>query len=205
MGGGTQGPRAVPGTYTARLTLNQETQEATFKVLPDPRSKATPEDLQAQFTFLQEVQQKLTETHNAIRDIRTLRGQLTAITGPLKDQANAKDIVESAAAIDKKITQIEEALYQTKNKSGQDPLNFPIRLNNKLAALVGQASTGDYRPTEQAVAFKKEVTEQINQQLNQFKMIREQDLPALNKLIRDKRVDAITLPPSAPPTAPSSL
>ncbi|WP_394368498.1 WD40/YVTN/BNR-like repeat-containing protein [Hymenobacter qilianensis] len=203
-GGGTQGPRAVPGTYKARLTLNQQTQETTFTVLPDPRSKATPQDLQAQFDFLQDVQQKLTETHEAIRDIRTLRGQLNTITGPLKDQAPAKDIVESASAIDKKITQIEEALYQTKNKSGQDPLNFPIRLNNKLANLVGQASTGDYRPTEQAVGFKKEVTEQINQQLGQFKMIREQDLPALNKLIRDKNVDAITLPPAAP-TAPSSL
>jgi DNA-binding FrmR family transcriptional regulator len=204
-GGGTQGPRAVPGTYKARLTLNQETQETAFTVLPDPRSKATPEDLQAQFNFLQEVQQKLTETHDAIRDIRTIRGQLNTITGPLKDQANAKDIVDSAAAIDKKMTQIEETLYQTKNKSGQDPLNFPIRLNNKLANLVGQASTGDFRPTEQAVAFKKEVTEQINQQLNQFKMLKEQDIPALNKLIRDKRVDAITLPQPAPPAAPSSM
>ncbi|SMB98672.1 glycosyl hydrolase BNR repeat-containing protein [Hymenobacter roseosalivarius DSM 11622] len=204
-GGGTQGPRAVPGTYKARLTLNQETQETTFTVLPDPRSKATPQDLQAQFDFLQEVQRKLTETHDAIRDIRTIRGQLNTITGPLKDQANAKDIVESAAAINKKMTQIEEALYQTKNKSDQDPLNFPIRLNNKLANLVSQASTGDYRPTEQAVAFKKEVTEQINQQLSQFKMLKEQDIPALNKLIRVKSVDAIMLPQPAPPVAPSSM
>ncbi|UOG72826.1 glycosyl hydrolase [Hymenobacter tibetensis] len=204
-GGGTQGPKAVPGTYKARLTLNQQTQETTFTVLPDPRSKATPQDLQAQFSFLQEVQQKLTETHDAIRDIRTIRGQLSTITGPLKDHANAKDVLELAGDIEKKITQIEEVLYQTKNKSGQDPLNFPIRLNNKLANLVGQASTGDYRPTEQAIAVKKEVTEQITQQLTQFKTLKEQEIPALNKLIRDKNVDAITLPKPSPPPASSSL
>jgi len=151
------------------------------------------------------VRQKLTETHDAIRDMRTIRGQLKTITAPLKGQANAKDVVDSAGVIDKKMTQVEEALYQTKNKSDQDPLNFPIQLNNKLANLASQVSNGDYRPTEQAEAFKKEVLEQINQQLSQFRMIKEQEIPALNKLIRDKNVDAITLPQPLPPTAPSSL
>ena len=203
-GGGTTGPKALPGTYTARLTVQGQTQETTITVLPDPRSKAAPEDLKAQFDFLRDVQMKLTETHDAIRDIRTIRGQLKTITAPLKGQENAKDVVDSAGAIEKKMTQIEEQLYQTKNKSGQDPLNFPIQLNNKLAALAGQASTGDFRPTAQAVAFKQEVIERINQQLSQFKLIKEQELPALNKLIRDKNVDAIALPKPSAPTNPSS-
>ena len=204
-GGGTQGAPAMPGTYKARLTLNQETQETDFVVLPDPRSNATPADLKAQFDFLRDVQQKLTETHDAIRDIRTMRGQLKSITAPLKGQENAKAVVESAGAIEKKMTAIEEQLYQTKNKSDQDPLNFPIQLNNKLANLASQVGSGNYRPTEQAEAFKKEVMEQINQQLLQFRMVKEQDIPALNKLIRDKGVDAITLPKAPAPTAPSSL
>jgi photosystem II stability/assembly factor-like uncharacterized protein len=204
-GGGTQGAPAMPGTYKARLTLNQETQETDFVVLPDPRSKATPADLKAQFDFLRDVQQKLTETHDAIRDIRTMRGQLKSITAPLKGQESAKAVVESADAIGKKMTAIEEQLYQTKNKSDQDPLNFPIQLNNKLANLASQVGSGNYRPTEQAEAFKKEVMEQINQQLLKFRMVKEQDIPALNKLIRDKGVDAITLPKAPAPTAPSSL
>jgi hypothetical protein len=204
-GGGTQGAPAMPGTYKARLTLNQETQETDFVVLPDPRSKATPADLKAQFDFLRDVQQKLTETHDAIRDIRTMRGQLKSITAPLKGQENAKAVVESADAIEKKMTAIEEQLYQTKNKSDQDPLNFPIQLNNKLANLASQVGSGNYRPTEQAEAFKKEVMEQINQQLLKFRMVKEQDIPALNKLIRDKGVDAITLPKAPARTAPSSL
>ena len=204
-GGGTQGPRATPGTYKARLTVNQETQETEFVVLPDPRSKTTPEDLRVQFDFLRDVREKLTETHNAIRDIRTIRGQMKGITAPLKGQSNAKDVVDAAGAIDQKMTRIEESLYQTKNKSDQDPLNFPIRLNNKLANLASQVGNGSYRPTAQAEAFKREALEQINQQLSQLKMLKEQDIPALNKLIRDKGVDAITLPKALTPAVSGTM
>ena len=114
-------------------------------------------------------------------------------------------MVDAAGAIEKKMTQVEEALYQTKNKSGQDPLNFPIRLNNKLANLASQVGNGDFRPTEQAVEFRKEVLELIDQQLAQFRMIKEQDIPALNKLIRDKQIDAITLPKPAKQEVRGSL
>ncbi|MCC9166233.1 VPS10 domain-containing protein [Pontibacter harenae] len=192
-GGGTQGPKAVPGTYKAKLTVNKESQETDFTILQDPRTNASPEDLQAQFTFLMEVRDKLTETHDAIKDIRTMRGQLKTLTGNLKGNDNYKPIVESAKEIEKKITQIEEALYQTKNRSGQDPLNYPIRLNNKLANLVGQVSTGDFRPTEQAYAFKKEITAQIDAQLNLLQQVKQQEIPALNKMIQEKEVDFISV------------
>ena len=205
-GGGTQGPRAVPGTYRARLTLNQEPpQETEVVILPDPRVKATPQDLQAQFAYLQDVRDKLSETNEAVRDIRTLRGQLKALTTPLKPDAAYRDIVQTADALDKKMTAIEESLYQTKNRSDQDPLNYPIRLNNKLANLVGHASEGDYAPTEQARAVQKELTEQINEQLGRFRQLREQDVPALNKLVRDKAVDVLSLPKPLPPVPASAL
>jgi len=204
--GGLEGPRALPGAYRARLTLNQEPpQETEFVILPDPRAKARPEDLQAQFTFLQEIRDKLTETNDAVRDIRTMRTKLKALTTPLKGDAAYKEIVDAANAIDKQMTGIEEELYQTKNRSGQDPLNFPIKLNNKLSALVDQASVGNYAPTSQAQAVKKEITEQINTQLGKFRVLREQDIPALNKLIRDKAVDAISVPKPTPSVVPSSI
>ncbi|GAB3540355.1 hypothetical protein GCM10027443_38130 [Pontibacter brevis] len=192
-GGGTQGPKATPGTYTAKLTVNKESQEENFAILQDPRTKATPEDLQAQFDFLMDVRNKLTETHDAIKDIRTMRGQIKTLTGNLKGNEDYKAIIESAETLEKKMTKIEETLYQTKNRSGQDPLNFPIRLNNKLANLVGQVSSGDFRPTDQAYAFKKEVTAQIDEQLNQLKQVKEQEIPALNKMIQEKGVEYISV------------
>ncbi len=192
-GGNTRGPRALPGNYKARLTVNKESQETSFAILKDPRSTATPEDLQAQFAFLMESRDKLSETHDAIKEIRVIRAQLNTLKGNLKGQDNYKDVVESANAIDKKITAIEETLYQTKNRSNQDPLNFPIRLNNKLANLASQVNSGDFRPTEQAYEFKKEVTSKIDEQLNLLKQVKAQDVPALNKTVKDKGIDAITL------------
>ncbi|MFD2514355.1 glycosyl hydrolase [Pontibacter locisalis] len=192
-GGGMQGPKAIPGNYKAKLTVNKESQEKDFTILQDPRTKANPEDLKAQFTFLIEVRDKLTETHDAIKDIRTMRNQLKTLTGNLKGNEDYKPLIEQANAIEKKITKIEETLYQTKNRSGQDPLNFPIRLNNKLANLVGQVSTGDFRPTDQAYAFKKAITAQIDEQLNLLKQVKEQEIPALNKQIQQKGVDFISI------------
>ena len=86
---------------------------------------------------------------------------------------------------------IEEALYQTKNRSGQDPLNFPVRLNNKLAALNAEASSSDFRPNQQTKAVYQEITGQINQQLSDLEKIFSNDVPKLNELVRMKQINAI--------------
>ncbi|GAB2528799.1 WD40/YVTN/BNR-like repeat-containing protein [Rufibacter soli] len=192
-GGGTQGPRAIPGTYKARLTVNGQPQETEFEILQDPRSKTPLADLQAQKTFLLQVRDKLTETNDAISKIREARTQINTVTSRFQGQENMKDVLEAAKAMNKKMTEVEETLYQTKNRSGQDPLNFPIRLNNKLANLASQASVGDFKPTDQMYAFQKEVTAQIDAQLQKLNQVFTTDLPALNQLIKSKNVDAIML------------
>ena len=92
-----------------------------------------------------------------------------------------------------RMAKVEEALYQTKNRSGQDPLNFPIRLNNKLAALLGVAGGGEWAPTKQSEDVRIELTTQIDAQLSIFNTLMENDLPAFNQLVKDKSIDAIML------------
>ena len=89
--------------------------------------------------------------------------------------------------------QIEENLYQTKNRSGQDPLNFPIRLNNKLAALASEAGRGDYRPTDQAIAVRTELTAAIDSELNKLNKIFNEQVPQFNKIVKEKDLDAVVL------------
>ncbi|WP_210486811.1 WD40/YVTN/BNR-like repeat-containing protein [Rufibacter aurantiacus] len=192
-GGGTQGPKATPGTYKARLTVNGQPQETEFVILQDPRSQTPLADLQAQHAFLLSVRDKLTETHDAISKIREARTQINSVTSRFQGREDMKDVLDAAKAMNKKMTEVEETLYQTKNRSGQDPLNFPIRLNNKLSNLASQASVGDFRPTDQMYAFQKEVTAQIDEQLKKLNQVFATDLPALNQLIRSKNVDAIML------------
>jgi photosystem II stability/assembly factor-like uncharacterized protein len=188
------GPRALPGTYKVRLTVNGKTQETGFEILKDPRSDATDADMKAQFDFAREVLAKVSETHTAIKKIRQAREQINRTIDPIKDQREAmKDVLDKAKSIQDQMKTIEETLYQTKNRSGQDPLNFPIRLNNKLAHLNSLVSSGNFAPTEQMVAFKNEITAEIDRHLNSLKKIFDEEIPAFNSLVKQKNIDAVVL------------
>jgi photosystem II stability/assembly factor-like uncharacterized protein len=179
-GGGTDGPRVVAGNYNVRLTVGDTTVTAPAVVKQDPRTSASAADLQAQFEFLLTANRKLTEVHEQIERIREVRKQLMDLRTRAGKSEEGKPIVERAKELDEKMTAIEEALYQTKNRSPQDPLNYPIRLNDKLAAVAESASMGDYAPTAQAQTVQAQLIQQIDAQLAQLRIVWEKDLPALN-------------------------
>jgi len=187
---------AVPGSYQARLTANGETSTQPFEIRMNPRSSSTQADLEAQLQFLLEARDKLTETHDAIRRIRDVRAQLDDAKKRLRKDEAMKPVVEAAKELDKKMTAVEEALYQTKNRSSQDPLNFPIRLNDKLNAVASSVSLGDYRPTAQAVQVKNDLTAAIDAQLATLRGIWDADLARFNELAREKGVPAVIVPPA---------
>jgi photosystem II stability/assembly factor-like uncharacterized protein len=189
--GGLPAPTAMPGKYQARLRLGDQSQAVSFEVLPDPRSQATPEDYELQFRFLVAARDKLTETHRGIKQIRDVRDQLAALTRRLDANKDVTDVRKEAGAIEKKLTAIEEALHQTKARSSQDVLNFPIRLNNKLASLAGGAAAGDYRPTDQAVQVGAELTKQIDAELLKLRRVLDDDVARLNELLAKKKVPGI--------------
>ena len=155
------GPLAVPGRYQVVLTIGDEERVQDFEIRKDPRSESTVADLQAQYDFLLQVRDKLTESHRGISRIRDIRSQVGTVESRAKGMDDVSDLMEIGGGIKKRVTAIEEALYQTKNKSSQDPLNFPIRLTNKLAAVAGTVARGDYRPTDNAVAVKDMLIEKI--------------------------------------------
>ncbi|MFN9501787.1 MAG: WD40/YVTN/BNR-like repeat-containing protein [Chryseotalea sp.] len=192
-GGGLTGPKAVPGTYKAKLTVNGQVQEVSFEIVKDPRTSGTQADIQAQFDFLLQVRDKLSETNLAVKKIRSAREQINRVTEPMKGKDDMKDVTTLAKTILDDMKKIEEALYQTKNRSNQDPLNYPIRLNNKLAGLGSEASGSDYAPTEQVKAVYKEIAGKIDVQLAALNKILNEELPKLNTLIKQKNVDAVVL------------
>jgi hypothetical protein len=120
-----------------------------------------------------------------IRDVRR------ALTDVKKRAGDNKTIVAAADDLDKKMTAVEEALYQTKNHSPEDPLNFPIRLNDKLAGVGDSAGAGSYAPTAQQIAVRDALVAQIDAELAKLKAIWDTDLPAFNKLVRDQNVPAL--------------
>ncbi len=195
-GGGTQGPRAVPGKYTAVLTIGKQEIKQEFEIKIDPRIQATPEDLMEQFKFHTQLRDELSKVNTTIGQIRDVRTQIGALTKRLKGRKQFAALVKQANDISKKLTAIEERLYQTKNQSPQDPLNFPIRLNNRLSALVSVVDTGDNAPTRQSRQVFEMLRGEIGVQQKKFDALLAQDLPNFNKAVKNANVPAIFIDPS---------
>ncbi len=190
---GLTGPKAMPGTYKAKLTVAGKATETEFEILKDPRTSGSPSDIKEQFDFSISVRDKLSETNKAIKKIRTTREQINRVTEPMKGKEDMKDATELAKSILDDIKKIEEELYQTKNRSNQDPLNYPVRLNNKLGALGSEVDGSDFKPTEQVKAVYKEVTEKIEIQLNLLNKVMNEKVPKFNEVVKQKQVSAISV------------
>ncbi|MFK8031300.1 MAG: WD40/YVTN/BNR-like repeat-containing protein [Gammaproteobacteria bacterium] len=187
-----EGPTAVPGMYRATLSIGGKRQDVSFKVLADPRSSATPDDFAAQFAFVKEARDLLTRTHKEIVNLRQLRAQLTSLSGRAEtDVAISEELAASISELMEKLDPIEKALYQTQNESRQDPLNFPIRLNDKLSAVMSLTAMGDAAPTKQALAVKQELSSAIEIQLAALAAIWRNEVPALNQRIKSAGVDLL--------------
>ncbi len=195
--GSVRGPRAAPGEYQLRLNVGEETRTVPFTLLRDPRAGSSDQDLRAQFDFLIAARDKLTQTHEAIIRIRKVKKQLGSWKkrfAVLNENGDGEyqELVDAIGELSKQLTGIEEKLYQTKNQSNQDPLNFPIRLNNKLAALASTVAQGDFRPTKQATEVYTHLVTQIDQCLAELDAAIEEKLPAINAQIKQAEVPAIS-------------
>ena len=182
--GDVEGPLAAPGTYTARLTVGGKSQTQNFTVRPDPRLQTRPEDYAAQLALALRIRDKLSAVNQAVLQIREAKKQLARY-------AREDKVKDAAGALDKKLSAIEELLYQTKLKAGEDALNFPIKLNNKLAALKDSVEESDTRPTRQEQQLYEDLATQSNAELDKLKHLLADDLPAFNKQVREANIPAI--------------
>ncbi|WP_298542427.1 glycosyl hydrolase [uncultured Aquimarina sp.] len=174
------GPKAVPGNYKVSLNVNGTAISQPFTILADPRAEATKQQMQQQFDFITSVNKTVDKAHQSIKKIRKINTQLKSFTTQYKDDEKTKDLVTKAKDLQKQFGEIEKALYQTKNRSGQDPLNFPIRLTNKLGHLNSLVGMGDFGPTAQDIAVKNELTKQIDEQLIAFDKLISEEIKNFN-------------------------
>lgn len=195
-GGGVQGPMAPPGRYQVRITAGAWSQTRSFSLLKDPRVSATQADLDQQFALLIRIRNRLSEANQAVTRIRDLKTQLDGVSqraGALADSAAARTLRARADSLKQRLSTIEEAIYQVRNRSSQDPLNYPIRLNNKIAALGSVVAGADARPTDQEFAVFEDLSAQLQVQLDRLRAIVETDVPAFNAMVRERDVPALNV------------
>jgi photosystem II stability/assembly factor-like uncharacterized protein len=182
------GPKAVPGDYFVELNVNGVVQQKPFKINIDPRSESSIKSMQEQFDFINSINKTMDKAHKSIKTIRSIKSQLLKFTSTY-NQDDLSMLKEKATALSDDLSKIEKALYQTQNRSGQDPLNFPIRLTNKLGHLNSLVSMGDFSPTEQDIAVKEYLTDQINTNLEIFDKLMIEEVKSFNELFNNNKLN----------------
>lgn len=176
------GPKAPTGKYQVRFTAAGYSKTYDFNVKLNPNFKGvTDADLKEAFDLGIKIRDRETQGNEAVIRIRKIREQLNDRTSKNNDPS----LASLAKDLDAKITVIEEALYQTKNRSGQDPLNFPIRLGNRISAVRRSLETGDARPTAGAYQVFSELSKELDAQLAQLNNVLTSGLPAINKRLSE--------------------
>ena len=194
---GPQGPLAMPGDYTVKLTVGKESQTQPLKIVIDPRVKnVTSDDLQKQFELAMQVRDANQELHQAVNQIRTMRRELKAIQSRFEDDAKLKALVQQAGALDAKMAPVEEQLIQVNMKGSEANLAFPNMLNEQLDSLSAVVQAGDSAPSKQQYDVFKMLRDRLNQQLAAWKQLMASDVPAFNQLVHNSNVPALYLPPS---------
>ena len=148
------GAKTVPGDYIVKLSVNDSELTQDFTIHKDPTSEGSIEDIKAQFEFVNEINGVVDEAHNAIENIRKIKKDLTKFQSDYADDESAKNLINESKLILESIDLIENELYQTKNQSNQDPLNYGVRLTNNLGNLNSAFRGGDFGPTAQDIMVK---------------------------------------------------
>lgn len=183
---------AIPGNYTAVVRVDKDSVEIPFTILADPNYKCSQEDYQAQQDFLLKVQAKFNEVIKGIKDIRLAKSQMTDFVSK-QGKGCPAEVKQMADSLSKALTSIEEKLHQTKAKSGQDVLNFPIRLDDKIGGVFDMASSGNMAPAKQSIAVYNELAAQADIELAKIKVIVTDGLKAFNKLVREKELPVVVV------------
>ncbi|MHB1169153.1 MAG: VPS10 domain-containing protein [Longimicrobiales bacterium] len=186
---GNRGPVAVPGTYRVRLTANGQTQTQPFEIRMDPRlqGEVTLADLRERHDLAMQVLQRVSEANEAVilsRDVKAQVDDRLAKT----DVAQIETVGERVKT---KMSDVEGRIYQVRNQSSQDPLNYPIMLNNKLAALLGLIERGEYKPTDQMYEVFESLSGRLDTELNALNLIIATDLAELNRLLEANGLEQV--------------
>ena len=187
---GNQGPAVLPGRYQVRLTVDGEQMTQDFEVKMNPRASAdgvTMADLQARFDFSIQIRDRVSEANEAVLRVRSIEAQIAERLEE-SDDAELASLAETAG---ERMDGVEGEVYQVQNQSNQDPLNYPIKLNNKIAALQNLVEGAETRPTDQSFEVFETLSSQLQDELDQLDLIIQQDIARLNERLRELGLEPI--------------
>jgi hypothetical protein len=197
--GSTAGPLAAPGTYTVRVTSGTDTPVSEkFLVKKDPQTRATNADLAEQLRFALQIRDRVTAANDAVKMIRSVKRQLDERAPAM---GGTPGFGTQAKTFEDQLSVVEDSLYQTRNQSGEDPLNFPVRINNQMAALLGFVNGGERRPPAQSYEVYKVLEPQLAADLAKYKQVMDANLAKINAALKAAGQPIIVPTTTEPPAA----
>ena len=183
------GPKAVPGNYKVKMTYNGKVSEQVFTIVKDPRLPNSDEDYKKQFDFLIKVRNQVSRANDAITDIRKVKNDLDYLTEKTKENNKIQILIKDFRT---NMDVIENNIHMTKNQSRQDPLNYGIRINNRLAFLMADSQRGDYPPTNQSMEFFSEITQKLNTEIDALNRLMEEYVTKINDQVSENKIQMIS-------------
>ncbi|NJN34056.1 MAG: hypothetical protein HC817_07205 [Saprospiraceae bacterium] len=192
--GSVVGPKVPPGKYAVELFVGKEKMgKENFEIQKDPRVENPTTDIAQSVQFQLRVRDKLTETHQAINDLRTIRKQVNDYLGSVTDTVFKKDVEKLSKPMLESMQLVEDELIQHKAKAFQDLLAHPIKLNDKLAGLASNASAADAKPTQQVNEAYEDISKAIDFQVQKLRKIIAEDVPKFNAKAESLKTSVIKL------------
>jgi photosystem II stability/assembly factor-like uncharacterized protein len=203
----TRGPIAPPGAYQVRVTADGRTGTQPFAVKREPHLLAdvTDADLQREFQLALQIRDTAARANQAVLLVRGVRPQIQERAGKLDSKTGPT--AKALEALEQTLTAVETQVYQVKNQSFEDPLNFPIMLNNKIASLQGIVESADAPPTDQTYEMFKLLSSRLQEQMTKLDAAVQKDLPEVNRMLQRQRlapIKAEALKPDADKAKPKS-
>jgi len=187
-GATTNGPPALPGTYQVRMTVDGVSQTQPLVVKKHPWRNIPDADIAEQFTLAMQIRDKVSEANTAVIRIRRIKDEVQ------KHLAASKDARLKAAGdrLTAALSAVEQDIYQVKNQSGQDPLNFPIKTNNRLASLLGMTLRGEGRPTANIYPIFEDLKKELKAETDRLENVLSTELPAFNREARRLKLEEVS-------------
>jgi photosystem II stability/assembly factor-like uncharacterized protein len=185
------GPRVPPGEYQVRLATGDQERTETFTVLADPRVASRPRDYQVQFDLLKRIHDKHDQLNQAVNKIRQIREDLILFARRIEKSNGDASFVVRAKSLSAQLDEIEGTLLQRKIQSDQDSLNYPVKLNAKLAAIAYMVGVSESPPTKQATELYRELAQQVDGQIAELSSLERKELKAFNKDAKRAGLDPV--------------
>jgi photosystem II stability/assembly factor-like uncharacterized protein len=164
--GALNGPRAVPGTYQVRLTVDGKTFAQPLKIVMDPRSPATPHDLEQQLQLARQIFAEALDSRQALSEIKSVQKQLSDLEAKLGgEHADTSNVAQLQADLRKMLAGAPDAAN-----------NMALEVaSTGLASALAVVETGDRAAPSQAIVLFHESSEAAKRHIadwNQFKAAR---------------------------------